>query len=254
MGVEAGGSDLSVRLAEQPDLPEIAELYLAARAAAEPAMPPIVGSRDDVVAWVLAWPTDDSRREVWVAEDDLGLAGCMLLTDAWLDALYVDPGRQGTGVGTALLDLAKARQPRGFGLWVFASNAPARGFYRRHGLVELEHTDGAANLERAPDVRMAWPGEDPLAYLRSEIDAVDDELAVLLARRFALVAAVQGHKEAVGTGGGHAARDPAREAQILQRLAAHVPGLEVERIARFLDGVMAEARTAWEHGRGRPPA
>ena len=46
-----------------------------------------------------------------------------------------------------------------------ATPRPAR-FYARHGLVELERTDGSANEERAPDVRMAWPGADPLAFLR----------------------------------------------------------------------------------------
>ena len=68
---------------------------------------------------------------------------------------------------------------------------------------------------------MAWLGEDPLAYLRGRIDEVDDELAVLLARRVALTAAVQDHKEV----GGHAGRDPEREAEIVERMAAHVPGL-----------------------------
>ncbi len=69
---------------------------------------------------------------------------------------------------------------------------------------------------------MAWLGHDPLAYLRGRIDEVDDELAVLLARRMALTAAVQDHKEV----GGHAGRDPEREAEIVQRMAAHVPGLD----------------------------
>ena len=39
---------------------------------------------------------------------------------------------------------------------MFESNAPARAFYARHGLVEREHTDGSENEERAPDLRMAW--------------------------------------------------------------------------------------------------
>ena len=81
----------------------------------------------------------------------------------WLDDLYVDPAAQGTGVGSALLDLVKAQRPAGFCLWVFESNEPARGFYRARGLVDLERTDGAANEEKAPDIRMAWPGTDPLA-------------------------------------------------------------------------------------------
>ena len=50
-------------------------------------------------------------------------------------------------------------------------------FYRRHGLVDLERTDGSANEERAPDIRMAWPGADPLAFYRGLIDDVDADWA-----------------------------------------------------------------------------
>ena len=89
---------------------------------------------------------------------------------------------------------------------------------------------------------MAWLGQDPLAYLRGRIDAVDDELAVLLARRVALTAAVQDQKEV----GGHAGRDPDREAEIVQRMARHVPGLGQERIAAVMHTVIAESLAAWE--------
>ena len=44
------------------------------------------------------------------------------------------PDHQGRGIGTALLERAKARMPGGFRLWVFQANAGARGFYERHGL------------------------------------------------------------------------------------------------------------------------
>jgi chorismate mutase len=183
---------------------------------------------------------------VWLAEDGLGLAGFATLTGPWMESLYVAPDRQGTGVGTALLELAMALRPDGFGLWVFASNAPARGFYRRHGLIELEHTDGSANSERQPDIRMVWPGLQPLTYLRGQIDEVDAHLAELLARRFALTAAVQGHKAAAGGSGGHAGRDLTRERAIVDRMVHHVPGLEAERIAPIMDAVIAESLTAWE--------
>ena len=154
------------------------------------------------------------------------------LDDDFLDALYVGPDHQGLGIGTALLDLAKARRPDGFGLWVFASNAPARGFYHRHGLVELEHTDGSGNEEHSPDVRMAWPGTDPIAFLRRQIDEVDDELALLLARRFALTATVQGYKQPAGPRGPRP-RAGARDRRA-QRMAAHAPGLGADAIGRIM--------------------
>jgi chorismate mutase len=183
-------------------------------------------------------------KEVWVAEDDQVVA-FMTLDEAFLDALYVGPDHQGLGIGTSLLELAKARRPNGFALWVFASNAPARGFYHRHGLVELEHTDGSGNEERAPDVRIAWPGVDPIGFLRRQVDEVDDDLAVLLARRFALTTAIQGFKDLPGREG----RDPQREAEIARRMAAHAPGLGAEAIGRIMDAVIGESLAAYEEGR-----
>jgi len=238
--------ELQLRRAVSDDLDDIAELFLATRADAVPAMPPLVRSADEVRAYVGHWSLEDpDSREVWIAEDDLGPAGFAVLKADWLDALYVGPDRQGSGVGSALLDLVKSLRPAGFGLWVFVSNEPARGFYQRHGLIELELTDGSLNEEKAPDVHMVWPGEEPQVYLRRQIDLLDDDLAQLLARRFALTAAAQGYKPR----GGHVDRDPAREREIAERMAHHVPGLEVERVSRVLDVIITEGIDRWEAAR-----
>lgn len=247
----AEGADLLLRPATAEDLPDLAELFLATRAAAVPAMPPVARPAEEVRAFVGGWDLSrPAEREVWLAADDLGPAGFAVLKGDWLDALYVAPDRQGTGIGSALLDLAKAQRPGGFGLWVFASNAPARGFYRRHGLLELEHTDGSDNEERSPDVHMAWAGADPLAHLRRAVDGVDDELAALLARRLALVAAIQGHKQQAGLGVGHAGRDPERERAIVERMARHAPGLPAATLAPVMDAVIAACLSAWESRSG----
>ncbi|HET8599695.1 MAG TPA: GNAT family N-acetyltransferase [Segeticoccus sp.] len=242
-----GDVDLVVRPATPDDAVELAELYLATRRAAEPGMPPQVHTADEVRAYHRRVVAED---EVWVAAgSDGSLLGYLVLQQAWLHSLYVGPDHQGTGIGSVLLDLAKQHRPEGFSLWVFASNAPARGFYRRHGLVELEHTDGSANEERSPDVRMAWPGIEPMAFLRGQIHAVDDELAVLLARRQALTAAVQGHKGRAGDRAGHAGRDPERERAIAERMARHAPGLGVDGIGRVVDAVISVSLDAWEKRR-----
>jgi chorismate mutase/GNAT superfamily N-acetyltransferase len=233
-------TDLVLRPAGPDDVGQLTELYLATRRAAEPAMPPQAHPAESVLAFMAGVVAD---KEVWLAEAD-EIVGFATIDGAFLDALYVGPDHQGLGIGTALLDLVKARRPDGFALWVFASNAPARGFYHRHGLVELEHTDGSGNEERSPDVRMAWPGTDPIAFLRGQIDEVDDELAVLLARRFALTASVQGFKHQPGREG----RDPEREREIAQRMAAHAPGLGAEAIGRIMDVVIAESLAAYESG------
>jgi chorismate mutase/GNAT superfamily N-acetyltransferase len=237
------GAELVLRPALSEDLGEVAELYIATRRDAFPLMPAPVHSDEEIRSWV---PTLAASKEIWLAESTGPFGGDLLgfavLDRSWLDSLYVGPQHQGRGVGSALLDLVKSVRPDGFALWVFASNSAARGFYHRHGLVELEHTDGSANEERSPDVRMAWPGLDPISYLRSEIDEVDDELAALLARRFALTATVQGFKTEPGQPG----RDPEREAEIAARMARKVPGLGPAAAVRIMHAVIGESLAAFE--------
>lgn len=234
-------ADLVIRPAGAEDIAEVAELYIATRRDALGQMPAPVHTDAEIREWVAR---TGAEKEVWVAEEDR-IVGFAVLDGDWLDSLYVGPDRQGAGIGTALLDVVKAQRPGGFGLWVFASNTSGRGFYRRHGLIELEHTDGSANEERSPDVRMIWPGTEPLGYLRGQIDAVDDELALLLARRFALTATVQGFKDTPGRPG----RDPDREAEIAARMAAHAPGLGEAAIARIMHTVIEESLDAYERER-----
>ena len=145
--------DLLLRPATPSDAEAVAEVHLRARTAAP--MPAAVHTDAEVRAW-LASRLDGSGDEVWVAEVAGEVVGYARFTRIWLDDLYVDPEHAGRGVGTALLDLVKARHPAGFGLWVFVSNAPALAFYVAQGLVEEERTDGSGNEEKAPDVRMSW--------------------------------------------------------------------------------------------------
>src|SRR3954451_8098993 len=96
------------------------------------------------------------------------------------------------------MGLVTVQCPGGFWVRVHVANEAARAFYRRHGLIELEATDGSEFPDQAADVRMAWLGDDPLTYLRRGIAEVDDELAVCLARRPSLTAAVQDRKDVGG--------------------------------------------------------
>jgi chorismate mutase/GNAT superfamily N-acetyltransferase len=226
-------TDLLLRPADARDAAAVAMVHLESRAAAP--MPPPAHPEHEVRAWLSGRLSAD---EVWVAERDGHVAGYARLTEAWLDDLYVAPPYAGRGVGSALLDLAKSRRPRGFCLWVFEMNAPARAFYARHGLVELERTDGTANEERSPDIRMAWPGTDPVAFLRGLIDEVDEQLGDLLARRAALTRAVQPHKAEPD------ARDPERERAIAEALALRAPALGAERLQRIVHALVTESLDA----------
>ena len=128
----------------------------------------------------------------------------------------------------------------------FAGMERTPGELRRHGLLELETTDGSGNEEQAPDVRMAWPGEEPMAYLRAQVDEVDDELAALLARRAALTAAIQRFKDVPG----HAGRDAAREAEIVARMARHAPSLGEAGLHRIMHEVIGASLDAVTDDRG----
>jgi ribosomal protein S18 acetylase RimI-like enzyme len=77
--------------------------------------------------------------------------------DDWVDQLYVDSSATGQGLGSELIELAKTLRPDGLQLWTFATNIGAQRFYRRHGFVVAETTDGAGNEEKAPDIRFIWP-------------------------------------------------------------------------------------------------
>jgi chorismate mutase/GNAT superfamily N-acetyltransferase len=244
-----GTDDLLLRPATPEDADTLACLFWDARRAAHPAMPASVHTRTEVGHWFAevlgleprTTPMPDDR-ETWVAERDGEVVGYVVLDPEWLDSLYVRPDLTGQGIGSALLDLVKGLRPGGFALWVFETNTGARRFYARHGLWELERTDGSTNEEGAPDLRMAWPGRDPVRYLRAQVDEVDTELARVLARRAALTAAIQQHKQVPGEAG----RDPDREAQIVDRMAVHVPALGRAGLARVMDAVITAGLEAAE--------
>jgi GNAT superfamily N-acetyltransferase len=105
----------------------------------------------------------ERNAEVWLAEENGRRLGFLTIrqsrTEGWdvLERLYVEPDAQNRGVGTALLDRAKALRPDGLYLWVFQRNEGARRFYERHGFVLVELTDRSENMEREPDALYRWP-------------------------------------------------------------------------------------------------
>ena len=225
-------TDATLRPAVPDDVDAIVAVHLSSRRAA--AMPPALHPEHEVRAWLTACLDHD---EVWVAEVGDDVAAYARFTPTWLDDLYVTPGHAQRGLGSALLDLVKAQRPGGFCLWVFETNVAARSFYARHGLVELERTDGSTNEEQQPDSKMAGPGTDPLRFYRGLIDEVDADLGDVLARRAALTRAVQPHKPV-------AERDPDRERAIAEALAQRAPALGPDRLHRIVDTIITETLAA----------
>ena len=146
--------EIQLRMALAEDLEAVHEVFVAASAA--PGHPPETRTPDEVRDWVDSLL--DTPGELWLASRDDELLGFFLLRGSWLSLLFVHPDRPARGVGGALIDLVKALRPGGFGLRVYQANTRAREFYRRHGLVELEGTDGSSYHDGAPDLQMAWLG------------------------------------------------------------------------------------------------
>jgi chorismate mutase/GNAT superfamily N-acetyltransferase len=246
---EDGEPDLAIRAGTSDDAAVLADLFLAAREAAYPAMPRSIHPPHAVHAWfreLLGLETGNGTvedRETWVAERDGEVVGYLLLDPEWIDSLYVRPDLTGQGIGSVLLDLAKSLRPSGFGLWVFETNVQAQRFYLRHGLVEVERTDGSDNEEKAPDIKLVWPG--PVAELRTRINEIDDRLAALLDERAGITAEIQRRKPVPG----HAGRDREREAEIVARMAQRAPNLGPERIAEIIRTVITLSLDAADEGR-----
>jgi ribosomal protein S18 acetylase RimI-like enzyme len=116
-------------------------------------LPPIPTEQE----YVRFWERNFEQHETWVAEDAGGrVVGVAALGDGELHHIYVDADVQRRGIGSALLAKAQERMPDGFTLWTFQKNEHARAFYRKHGLRELQSTDGGGNIEREPDVQYGW--------------------------------------------------------------------------------------------------
>ena len=135
------------------DAERCADVYLRSRAYAM-ADAPVPFTDNEVRRWI----RDDllGHVDLWMADLDGVAVGMMAIDHGWIEQLYLDPAWMGRGLGDRFLDLARQRSSEGLQTWTFASNGAGRRFLERHGFVAEEHTDGAGNPERVPDVRYRW--------------------------------------------------------------------------------------------------
>jgi len=160
-GLRAGrqrrGAGPVVRAATVADARTIAEIRVASwRAAYQGMVPAVTLERMDVdrdEARLRAKLADPRLRAFVVVDDSGRVAGFVLAAAARdedaaglgeVQAIYLDPGARGRGLGQALMEAALA-DLAGAGLatavlWVLTANAPARRFYERAGF----RADGAA--------------------------------------------------------------------------------------------------------------
>lgn len=148
MGHTPTMSEVTVRRADASDAAAIAGLFARSRAASMPWLPVLHSPEEDLAFF----GGEVTTNAAWVAVDGEVLTGFAVVGDGWLRHLYVEPERRGSGVGGILLAVTVEHGARQ--LWVFERNSAARAFYRHRGFADQERTDGSANEERQPDVRM----------------------------------------------------------------------------------------------------
>jgi len=154
------------RRAEPGEGPELADVFMAARAAMS--WLPSLHTADETRAFIARVA---ESHDIWAVALPLygrtRLAGFAALRRApgaaWLDHLYVHPALQNHGLGASLLDATKTQRPQGFSLWTFQANAGARRFYEDRGLVCERLTDGRDNEEKLPDALYTWRGQQETA-------------------------------------------------------------------------------------------
>lgn len=146
-------STIQFRPATGADADAIAEIHISSRRVAMPYLPEL-HSVQDTRSWVrdIVLATQDVR----VATVDDQLVGYIAVEGSTIEGLYVDPGFQGRGIGSALLRHVMDRSSGILDLWTFQRNTGARRFYEARGFRAVEFTDGAENEEREPDVRYTW--------------------------------------------------------------------------------------------------
>jgi len=97
-----------------------------------------------------------AERTVLLAENDGTIAGFLSLSsDGHVTALYIDASHRGSGIGSQLIEAAKALSPDELSLWTFEHNREAQRFYEHQGFQAVSRTDGD-NEERLPDILYRW--------------------------------------------------------------------------------------------------
>jgi GNAT superfamily N-acetyltransferase len=142
-----------IRPAEARDADAIAAVHRTSMREALPYLPDL-HTEDEDRAWVanVVLP----HQEVWVAEAGGRVVGVAAIDGDMLSQLYILPGEQGRGIGSALLTKTMARRPAGMRLYAFQRNMHAREFYERRGFVAVAFGDGSGNEEGEPDVLYQW--------------------------------------------------------------------------------------------------
>ena len=142
-----------IRRARASDSDACAEVIMLVRARMA-YLPQDVHSPDETRAWMRDVVLADEN--VWVAEVDDEVVAYGSVGNGYLNHLYVHPQHQGRGVGSALLNQAKAQAWEGLKLWTFEPN---QGAYGSMKLMASSHARPpmAETMKKAYPTD-SWPG------------------------------------------------------------------------------------------------
>lgn len=150
-------TSLSIHVAGIDDTQDISEVYLASRKQFLP-YAPLAHTDEDIRRWIGEVLIPGGG--VFVAEMSGAIVGMMALAKdefyGWIDQLYLHPSVVGHGIGTQMLERAKAESRSPIRLYTFQANHGARRFYERHGFRPIAFSDGMGNEEKCPDVLYEW--------------------------------------------------------------------------------------------------
>jgi GNAT superfamily N-acetyltransferase len=146
MDVQPASVGITVRPARPDDLESLLTIQREAAVTAFSHVFPqdLYPFPDDDIRKVWREALADPAVELYVAENDDEPVGSVAVDDEFLRTLYVLPRFQGSGVGSALHDLALERLAgrgcRMARLWTLEENWDARRFYERRGWTLTEET------------------------------------------------------------------------------------------------------------------
>jgi ribosomal protein S18 acetylase RimI-like enzyme len=106
--------------------------------------------------------------DIWVAEEGGRVVGFLAIQSSYIDRLYVLPGVQRLGIGSALIRRAMELSPAGLELHTHQKNLAACRFYERQGFRAVKSGTSPAP-ESEPDVEYHWrPEEGQGSLLKKE--------------------------------------------------------------------------------------
>lgn len=135
------------------DAVAISAIFETARA--EMTYLPVLHTRDETLSYFADLL---ERYESVVVTAEPEVVGFVIFEQHFVHHLYVQTTHRRQGIGSALLEWAKAHSRGQLELWTFQHNLTARRFLERRGLICQEETDGQNNEEKVPDARYVWSG------------------------------------------------------------------------------------------------